>query len=437
MRKKVANLPRASLFYQFLPPDSVVSAVLFGELGAGLRERGWAVTAYSSNRAFGYDSPSYSRQEMWRGVRIRRLWRPNFRQASSVGRMLNALWMVFRWSALTLDPRIKPDVLVVGTDPILSITVALIWRLFKPKTRIAHWCFDLYPEAAVADGFLNPDGRLFALLHFILKKAYSRCDLIIDIGPCMRDKLSIYGTQAQVATLVPWALDEPRVPAVVNNVERRAIFGDVQLALMYSGNFGRAHSFREILLLARCMRTDKVRLIFSVKGNCEQELRKAVLSDDENISFVSFAEPEKLSARLSAADIHVVSLREEWTGMVVPSKFFGALAAGRPVLFSGSAESAVARWIEQYKVGWVLTPQTVDRVADELRQFMFDVDAKEKINRRCHRVYTEHFSKRIGIDSWDTELRGLISNVDGQNSPRKGADHAVEEEPTNLELRGV
>ena len=66
-----------------------------------------------------------------------------------------------------------------------------------------------------------------------------------------------------------------------------------------------------------------------------------------------------LEVRLSAADIHVVTLRDEWTGTVVPSKFFGALAVGRPVLFAGSPKSAVARWIVKHRVGWVLTESSM------------------------------------------------------------------------------
>ena len=127
---------------------------------------------------------------------------------------------------------------------------------------------------------------------------------------------------------------------------------------MYSGNFGRAHSYDEILSIARALRGQSIRFAFSVRGNRFDELRRAVSEEDSNIAFVPFAAEDRLQARLSAADIHIVTLREEWTGSVVPSKFFGALAAGRPVLFVGSRRSAIAHWIEEHRVGWILGAAT-------------------------------------------------------------------------------
>jgi glycosyltransferase involved in cell wall biosynthesis len=414
------HAPRAVIFYHYLPPDEVVSAILFGELAAGLSERGWSVRAYASNRAFRDGSPGYPPRDIWMGVKIRRLWRPAFKQSSFLGRILNSLWMVTRWSALAFDPLVNPDVLIMGTDPILSVFVAPIWRRFKPHTRIAHWCFDLYPEAAIADGLLKSRSRFVLLLRRLLKKAYGACDLIVDIGSCMHERLQIYGAPGRVATIAPWALEQPAAPALMHNPEREAIFPNAGLALMYSGSFGRAHSFDHILLLARRMLADNVRLAFSVSGNCEQELRHAVLPEDVNIKFVPFAEPEKLSTRLSAADVHVVSLREEWTGTVVPSKFFGALAVGRPVLFAGSPESAVARWIEEHKVGWVLTPDTIGSVVDELRKLIADPEAKQRLNHHCFRVYCENFARQIGIDRWDAELQELLQR------PRSASESSQE-----------
>src|SRR5262249_36777308 len=161
---------------------------------------------------------------------------------------------------------------------------------------------------------------------------------------CMRDRLEWYGHAARKVTLVPWALDEPAEPERPDSGTRRELFGEAPLGLLYSGNFGRAHSFAEFLDLGRRLRGSRVRLWFGVRGNRAAELRRAVGPEDENVGFAGFAPEAALGKRLAAADIHLVSLRPEWTGLVVPSKFFGSLAAGRPVLFAGSRDAAIARW---------------------------------------------------------------------------------------------
>lgn len=307
-----------------------------------------------------------------------------------------------------MRPGPAPDVLIVGTDPILSMLTAPVWKLLRPNTKIAHWCFDLYPEAAFSDGLLKRDGIAARLLGWALKRAYAACDLNVDIGPCMRGLLGTYASSAQPATLVPWALEEPAAVLRTAQAERAGIFGEAKLTLMYSGSFGRAHESPGILELARKLRNEGVEFAFSVRGNREKELRDSVTSDDTNIRFVPFAAADKLQDRLAAPDVHIVSLRREWTGTVVPSKFFGALAIGRPVIFFGSEDSAIAKWIEQHRVGWVWKPEQNSSLAAELRALANDAWGLKELSERCHRVYTQHFASRVTVNAWHRELVDLL-----------------------------
>lgn len=401
-------MPRAYIFYQFFYPDDVVSSIHFSELCAGLVKCGWEATAFPSTRACRSESIEYPKEGEFEGVRIKRVWRPAWRQSSGLGRVLNAAWMILRWSFLAVRRQARPDVVLIGTDPILSVLIAIVWRFFQPEVVIVHWCFDLYPEAAFADGLLSRTSPTARVLHFLLTEAYQACDLVVDIGPCMRDLLLRYDPGLPMATLVPWALDEPSHVLPIPSAERRLLFQDAPIGLLYGGSFGRAHSYESLLKLARHLRPDGARLAFSVRGNREKALRAAVQPDDSNVSFVPFAAAENLADRLACADVHVVSLREEWTGAIVPSKSFGALAVGRPLLFCGDRGSAVAQWIEQYDLGWVLTDENTSTVASSITSLMRDPTAKQQMNQRCQRIYREHFSREVTLDEWQRKLTELI-----------------------------
>jgi colanic acid biosynthesis glycosyl transferase WcaI len=119
-------VPTALVFYHYLYPDDVVSAVRVSELCEELVFRGWAVTAMPSNRCCREERLSYPESDLWRGVKIRRIWRPPLSQASALGRFLYAIWMAGRWSTTAFHN--SPDVVIVGTDPILSVTVAIVPR---------------------------------------------------------------------------------------------------------------------------------------------------------------------------------------------------------------------------------------------------------------------------------------------------------------------
>jgi hypothetical protein len=105
--------------------------------------------------------------------------------------------------------------------------------------------------------------------------------------------------------------------------------------------------------------------------------------------------------------VQIVSLRENWTGTVVPSKFFGALAIGRPVLFLGSPDSAIAKWITELRVGWVLNPERIEQLARELTEWSESSDAKLQMFQQCHEAYQREFSRSRALDRWDRALRSL------------------------------
>jgi hypothetical protein len=404
--------PRLWVFYHYLYPDTVVSAIHMDQLCQGLHDLGWTVTGFSGNRGCRDENITYPAEETHQGVHIRRLWRPRFRQASSLGRLLNAAWMIAAWSLLAFDSE-PPDAIVIGTDPILSVLTAICWKLLSPQTRIVHWCFDLYPEAAYADGLLSPGGWLARLLAPRLKRAYADCDALVDIGPCMRERLAHYASPARVETIVPWALEEPAAPLLPSVSERQEISGDTELSMVYSGTFGRAHDYEELLALAHALRGESAAMTFSVRGNRESELRAAVAdlkqSDVCSIRFVPFAPAERLLDRLAAPDVHLLSLAPNWTGLVVPSKFFGALAVGRPVVFSGSADSSIAQWIMQYQLGWVLTPENVSEVATDLVEYVRSPQRVAAMQQRCFETYHQQFSRTSSVAHMHRLLAELTS----------------------------
>ncbi|MBN1126550.1 MAG: glycosyltransferase family 4 protein [Sedimentisphaerales bacterium] len=394
------------LLYHYFHPDTNVSARLYSDLACDLRRRGWEVVVMPSNRVWENDKISLPRHESWREITIRRIWRPPLRQASIPGRMVNAVWLIIAWSLVALRKKTLPDIDIVllGTDPIFSVLVALPWKWFRPKTRIVHWCFDLYPEAAVADGMLCSASWIVRAVKKMLKPAYHACDLVIDLGNCMGQRLQEYRSGEQRATITPWALVEP---AEIKSKFCPGLSAKDKLTILYSGSFGRAHSFDTILTLARCLRNEPIRFVFGVFGNRVDQFHQATGPDDTNIEFIPFVSPDRLQDRLQSGDIHLVSLREEWTGMVMPSKFFAALAVGRPVIFAGSENSAPAEWIIKHKLGWILSPDSIEWVADQLRGLTREPGRLEQIQENCRRVYRMHFSRKIMENQWVRHLQKL------------------------------
>jgi colanic acid biosynthesis glycosyl transferase WcaI len=403
-------VPRLLLFYHFFHPDDVVSARLYADLAEELQRRGWEVTVVTSNRLWRDPHAALPADEVWNGIRIHRVFRPPWDQARPIERLANSGWMLCAWLRRTRDLG-RFDAIVIGSDPAFAPLLGLGLRLLQPRAAIVHWCFDLYPEILTAEG-----GRAVALLGPIARRlmglAYRRFDALVDLGPRMRERLAEYGVEARQETAVPWALSETDAPAPIDGTARAALFPRAKLALFYSGTMGRAHDFELFLRLARACRArsgDAVSICFAARGNRADELRRAIRPDDHNVAFAPFADEGALPARLAAADLHLVSLRAGWAGVVVPSKFFASLAIGRPVIYAGPADSEIARWIAEHDLGLYLREDGLDAAVDRLHRLIDDPAAMARWRQNALTVYRREWSKRVTCDRWDARLRELVS----------------------------
>lgn len=403
------------LLYHFFHPDDVISARLYADIAKWAAADGWNVIAMPSIRSCHNDSARFSSCESIDGYSIHRVWRPAWSQSSTRGRLGNTICMLIGWSWRALvTKRHEVECMIVGTDPPLSALVSIPWKLFRPRSKVIHWCHDLYPQAAVAEGMFRPTSVLVGLINRMMNLAYRFCTRIVDLGPCMRAFLETYTksgrsdrstNEQKHCTITPWALVEPEKLPEVCRESRQELFGEgCKLAVLYSGNLGRAHSFDLFTELAANLRESNAVFCFAGRGPKFEDIRNKY-RNEPSIRVAGFSSESNLMNRLASADIHMVSLQQGWTGCVVPSKFFGALSAGRPVLFEGSRESSIARWILEHQVGWVMDDQeSVARVSIQLSRLAEDRQLLHQLQQHCLEVYREHFSKVVQMKKWKNLL---------------------------------
>ena len=396
-----ASRPRLLVLYHFFHPDRVVSARIFSDFAAEQAARGWDVTALTTNRSLDDEAVRYPAEETWNGVRIHRVFRPAWTQKRPVPRLGNSAWTLAAWfaRAVQLGPF---DAVVLGSDPSFAASLAIPLRAAWPRTPIIHWCLDVFPDAGEAEWtgatrLLSPPARA------VMSAAYRCCDVVVDLGPCMRRRLEAYGGSPARETLTPWALVEPDAPAPADPAVRRELFGDAKLGLLYAGSMSRSHDFESLLALARACRArsgDDVAICFACTGTNLPVLKAAVRPDDTNIRFAAFADEAAIQRRFEAADFHLGSLRPDFTGIVVPSKFFAALAVGRPFIFAGAPDAAIATWTRELDVGFVLEPGGADDVAARLAALAHEPAQMQAARARAFAAYRSRFAKRIINDRW-------------------------------------
>jgi colanic acid biosynthesis glycosyl transferase WcaI len=412
MTSVAPSRPRLLVLYHFFHPDQVVSARIFSDFAVEQARRGWDVTALTCNRAHGDATARFPPDEIWNDVHIRRVFRPAWSQKKPLPRLGNSAWLLSAWFLETTKLGAF-DAIVIGSDPSFAASIAIPLRAARPRTPIIHWCLDVFPDAGEAEWtgatrLLSPPARA------IMSAAYRRCDVVVDLGPCMRERLERYGGSPRRETLTPWALVEPERPADPDPAIRRELFGDAKLGLLYAGSMSRSHDFESLLELARACRAragDEIAMCFACTGTNLPRLEAAVRPDDTNVRFASFAQEDgaTLERRFEAADFHLGSLRPDFTGIVVPSKFFASLAAARPFIFAGRSDAAIARWIREHDVGFELPPGQADAVAARLVALGDDAAAITAMRANALATYRSYFSKALINDRWAALLRSQLT----------------------------
>jgi glycosyltransferase involved in cell wall biosynthesis len=385
------------LLYHFFYPDTVVSARIMSDLAVELAQKGHSITVYTSNRLIRKDN-KLCKQEEWNKVLIRRFSRTGFSQSNNIGRIINSISLQINWICHYFFERKKYDTIVVGTDPQFAWMIFPFIKLINRKVKLIHWCFDLFPEAIIANSSICVKA-LASLTKIYAFLCYRACDIIVDIGECMRKRLKKYNKNIDCCTLTPWALKEPDSIPKPDDKTREELFGKAKIGLLYSGTVGYAHNIKPFVELARECREKGIdaAFCFAGYGNCYHEQTSIITNEDTNIKLAGFASEEELEKRLAAADIHLVSLREGWEGIVVPSKFFGSLAMGRPVIFSGSEDSAIAQWCKEYSVGLLLDKNAVQF----LTQTADNPSSIESLKENAFNTYHKFFSKDIVCNNWN------------------------------------
>jgi colanic acid biosynthesis glycosyl transferase WcaI len=401
--------PRLLVLYHFFHPDQVVSARIFSDLAAEQVKRGWDVTALTCNRSHDAGGARYALHERWNDVDIHRVFRPGLSQKNPFQRLANTAWTLSAWFLHSLKLE-EFDAIIIGSDPSFAATLAIPLRRSRPRTPILHWCLDVYPDAVEAE-WSSATRLLSRPARAMMSAAYRRCDVVVDLGPCMRLRLERYGGSPHRETLTPWALVEPTTPAEPDPAVRRELFGDATIGLLYAGSMSRPHDFESLLELARACRAragDEIALCFACTGTRLPALKAAVGPDDSNIRFAPFADEATIQRRLQAADFHLGSLKPAYTGVVVPSKFFAALAVARPFIFAGTADASVARWIRAYDVGLVIEPGGADKVASRLAALRNQRGEVRVWQDAAFATYQREFSKQLINDRWAALLRRAV-----------------------------
>jgi colanic acid biosynthesis glycosyl transferase WcaI len=396
-------VPARILFInQYYWPDHASTAQHLTDLAESLAEQGHEVHVLCSRGGYKPGQPARPAQELHNGVTIHRVG------ATSLGR--RSLWKryadylsfyalagVRAWAL----PRF--DLVVTLTTPPLIGLVGTLMRRLRGSSHVC-WSMDLHPDASLALGMMSRANPVVRLLAWLGDAVVRSADRVVVLGAYMADRMAAKGVRPHRLVTIPvWSRRDEIAPLPrVNHPLREALGLGERFVVMYSGNMGLAHSFGEVIAAARRLRhRDDIVFLFVGDGPRRDEVRRAAEEEGlANIRLLDYVPRERLRESLSLADVHLITMRREMTGIVVPGKLYGAMASGRPALFVGPEHCESADTVREAGCGLTVRLGDVEGVVSAILRLADEPDEGIDMGRRGRAAFLASFERRGCCQRW-------------------------------------
>jgi colanic acid biosynthesis glycosyl transferase WcaI len=284
----------------------------------------------------------------------------------------------------------KPElVLTLTTPPLVSLLGTLLNSLRGSRHYI--WEMDLYPDIAVDLNVMKPRSVVTRMIGTVADFSRKRADGIIALGDDMKARLVARGIpEHKILVAENWADGCEIVEAP---------FEEGPLVVHYSGTFGLAHEEQTITEAMRHLRDDsRFRFVFAGGGARREWLEEFCRVEEIGTAeFRPYARRSELGRSLAEGHVGLVTQMPETMGAVVPSKTYGIMAAGRPVLFIGPQGATPARVVARHGCGWRVEPGDVAGLVRLLERLEQDRSLVREAGSHARRAFEKYYDKPIGV----------------------------------------
>ena len=303
----------------------------------------------------------------------------------------------------------RPDVIVVETDPFLLPVLGRFLKFWK-RSQLVVYLQDIYPDVAIAVKQVKP-GLITKTVKFLLFGAYRRADRIIVLSHDMKRRLVEQGVESHKIVILPNWIDTKLVYPVKGDVNpfRKKHDLDGKFVVMHSGNMGLTQGLEQLVEVATRLR-DREEIVFllvgggAAKGGLEAMIAERSLV---NIRTMPYQPRDQLAESLSAADLHVISMHPEITGCLMPSKMYGILASGTPILAIVPPETEVAEVVEQESVGFSVAPGDLKGIEQQIVWCASHREGFAEMESRARTLAETAYDRQVVIQKFRAFLKDL------------------------------
>ncbi len=393
------------LLNHYYPPDTSATARMAATVAGALSTR-HEVTVLCGRPS--YDTREQRPWRLWQSeqaghIRIIRVGSTDYSRFQMKWRVMN--YLTYAALASVRAMFMRSDVVLSMTDPpFLGIVGALVARL-KGRPFVYN-VRDLYPDMALGGAIVDP-GLLTQVWHVLHRWTLRQTSRVIVLGEDMKSRIVAKGVDPARIVVVRDGAEISCGDSSQSQLDPeviRAIRSDFRLVLLHAGNLGFYGAWETLIAAARQLQEQAVGFVFVGDGAQRAHMESAA-KGVANVRFLPFFPASKIPSVLAAPDAHVITIRRGLEGVVVPSKMYAILAAGRPILAVAPSETDVASLGSLRGFGVSADPDKPEELVSVVRALASD---SEKLKRMAQ-------AAREAAPSYDraTEHQKFLKTVEG------------------------
>ncbi|MCM1981761.1 EAL domain-containing protein [Lyngbya confervoides] len=346
-----------SVFTQYYPPDFAATGQLMEELVTYLTQQQVQVQVFTGQPTYAFNASDAPTHEVRGGAKVQRTRVSKTRKF--LGRTGSGLLYCLRSALHLLKQAHRGDLLLLTSEPPFLFVVGYVaHRLF----RVPYVClvYDLYPDAIVEFGIAQEKSLVVRFWNRVNRSVWERAESIIVLSETMKQRVVDKAPQVsrKISIIHNWS-DPNWIKPIPKSENPFAAQHNLQnnFVVMYSGNMGRCHDMETIMDAAEALQQEAVQFVFIGAGPKRQDcIDRAEASGLKNCLFLPYQDKEVLPYSLTACDLTLVSVGAGMEGVVAPSKFYSALAAGRPIAAICESHSYLRQLIADANCGTAFQP---------------------------------------------------------------------------------
>jgi EAL domain-containing protein (putative c-di-GMP-specific phosphodiesterase class I)/CheY-like chemotaxis protein/glycosyltransferase involved in cell wall biosynthesis len=380
---------------QFFPPDFAATGQYMDELATQLGQQGFEVNVFTGQPSYAFEVAAAPVKEQKGPVHITRSNFLRSRSRRMAGRTLSSVAFCLHTAWHLRNPKNRGDIaLFVSEPPYVQVVGWLFSLLFG--TTYAALVYDLYPDVVTSAGILPEHHWVVRLWDAVNRWVWCRAEAVIVPCETMKDRIvAKHPALADAITVIHNWSDPNWVKPLAKADNAFAQIHRLQhtFTVLYSGNMGRCHDMATIIGAAQLLKDEPVQFLF-IGGGPKRESTQALVESLglTHCRFLPYQDKALLPQSLTACDLHLVSIDTEMEGLVAPSKFYSALASGRPVAIICEPHSYLRDLVSASNCGAAFSNGDMQGLASYIRYLMKDQEVTQRLGLSGHRFIRENFT---------------------------------------------